>query len=136
MSIVYKERAVSIAKGGYSKYFHKWDINLSSILDILINEAAKCTHYASDLFIFWKQVEESLCAETETYPTKRFFFGFRDMGVDHLAYINFKYDPDNIAVNPDYRCIYMLKGELDDESEFRFTLYEIEVIGFKEEEAC
>ena len=136
MSIVYKERAVSIAKGSYNKYSHKWDINLSSILDILIKEAAKCVRYASDLFISWKQVEESLCVETETYPTKRFFFGFRDMGVDHLAYINSKYDPDNIGISPDYRCIYMLKGELDDESEFRFTLFKIEVIGFKEEETC
>lgn len=136
MSIIYKERVISIAYGGYDEYSHKWKINLGKILDILIKEAAKCTRYASDLFISWRQVEESLCAETKTYTTKRFFFGFRDMGVDHLAYIQAKYDPDNRAFKPDYRCIYMLKGELDDKNEFRFTLYEIEVIGFREEETC
>lgn len=136
MSIIYKERVISIAYGGYDEYSHKWKINLGKILDILIKEAAKCTRYASDLFISWRQVEESLCAETKTYPTKRFFFGFRSMGIDHFADIQANYDPGNRAVKPDYRCIYMLKGELDDKSEFRFTLYEIEVTGFKEEETC
>ena len=135
MSIVYKKKRVSRAEGGYNEHSHKWDVNLSSILDILIKEAAKCTRYASDLFISWEQVEELLKKEQLIFP-KKFFFGFRDMGVDHLAYIQAKYDPKNIGITPDYRCIYMLQGKFENEYSISFTLYEIEVIGFKEGEAC
>lgn len=135
MSIVYKKKRVSRAEGGYNEHSHKWDVNLSSILDILIKEAAKCTRYASDLFISWEQVEELLKKEQLIFP-KKFFFGFRDMGVDHLAYIQAKYDPRNIGITPDYRCIYMLQGKFENEYSISFTLYEIEVIGFKEEETC
>ena len=135
MSIVYKKKRVSRAEGDYNEHSHKWDVNLSSILDILIKEAAKCTRYASDLFISWEQVEELLKKEQLIFP-KKFFFGFRDMGVDHLAYIQAKYDPRNIGITPDYRCIYMLQGKFENEYSISFTLYEIEVIGFKEEETC
>lgn len=135
MSIVYKKKRVSRAEGGYNEHSHKWDVNLSSILDILIKEAAKCTRYASDLFISWEQVEELLKKERLDYP-RMFFFGFRDMGVDHLAYIQAKYDPRNIGITPDYRCIYMLQGKFENEYSISFTLFEIEVIGFKEGEAC
>lgn len=135
MSIVYKKKCVSSAEGDYNECSHKWDVNLSSILDLLIKEAAKCTRYASDLFISWEQVEELLKKEQLIFP-KKFFFGFRDMGVDHLAYIQAKYDPSNIGINPDYRSIYMLQGKFKDEYTIRFDLYEIEVIGFREEETC
>lgn len=135
MSIVYKKKCVSFAEGGYNKCSHKWDVNLSSILDILIKEAAQCTRYASDLFISWEQVEEFLKKEKPGL-SKLFFFGFRDMGVDHLAYIQAKYDPRNIGITPDYRCIYMLQGKFENEYSISFTLFEIEVIGFREEETC
>ena len=135
MSIVYKKKHVSTAEGSYNERSHKWDVNLYGILDILLKEAAKCIRYGGELFISWDQVEELLEKEGLDFP-RMFFFGFYDWGVDNLASIQNKYDPRNTAVTPDYRSIYMLKGKFKDEYTISFTLYEIEVTGFKEEETC
>lgn len=65
----------------------KFDINYSSILTFLIQTAGRiCKHYASDLFITWSSLEEKLKNNPE-YKGEKFLFGFREMGVDHNAFV-------------------------------------------------
>lgn len=61
----------------------KWEINYSSILTKLIQEAGRwCEYYASDLFIMWKyNIDKKL--DDGTMDTEQFVFGFRDDGVDY-----------------------------------------------------
>ena len=128
MGIVYKKTSIMEASGQYNARLHKWDVNLSSILTFLIKEAAKCNSYSSDLFITWNGVEKSLY--TELQGEQQFFFGFREMGEDHLAFIDCKYNPKNVGRIPDYRVIYMLEGT-EAEGFITFTLYEVEVTGYE-----
>lgn len=60
-----------------------WEINYSSILTRLIQEAGRwCEHYASDLFIMWKYgIDEKL--DNGSINTANLVFGFRDDGIDH-----------------------------------------------------
>ena len=129
MGIAYKKTCIMETSGQYNVMLHKWDVNLSSILTFLIKEAAKCNFYSSDLFITWSGVEKSLY--TERYGKQQFFFGFREMGVDHLAFIDCKYDPEKTWINPDYRVIYMLEGTEAEGFFIGFTLYEVEVTGYE-----
>ena len=47
--------------GSYSPSKGKWEINYSSILTKLIQEAGRWTErYASDLFLGWKEIDEIL----------------------------------------------------------------------------
>lgn len=68
-------------KGAWSRsLIERYDINCSSILTRLIQEAGRvCRYYASDLFIEWKGVEASLSAYGE--GTETFAFGFYKSGV-------------------------------------------------------
>lgn len=122
MGITFKKAKIETATG------KRWNVNLSSILTFLIKEAAKCASFSSDLFIIWQGVEESL--NIESYGKQQFFFGFREMGVDHLAFIDCKYNPEITWINPDYRVIYMLEGTQSDD-DITFTLYKIEVTGYE-----
>ena len=126
--MIYKKEKIETATGGFNSYFKRWDVNLSGILSFLIKEAAKCVFFSSDLFITWQGVEKSLY--TELYGKQQFFFGFREMGVDHLAFIDCKYNPEKTWINPDYRVIYMLEGTRSGD-DITFTLYRIEVIGYE-----
>lgn len=61
------------------------NINMSSIWTELIKEAAKCTSYSADVLIDIDTAREKLASgkpEDFTY-----YFGFRDNGVDHEAFI-------------------------------------------------
>lgn len=128
MGITFKKEKIETATGGFNSYFKRWDVNLSGILSFFIKEAAKCAFFSSDLFIAWQGVEKSLY--TELYGEQQFFFGFREMGVDHLAFIDCKYNPEKTWINPDYRVIYMLEGTQSDD-DITFTLYKIEVTGYE-----
>ena len=70
-------------RGCFNPLKGKWEINYSSILTKLIQEAGRwCEHYASDLFIIWKyNIDKKL--DDGTMDTERFVFGFRKDGVDH-----------------------------------------------------
>lgn len=60
----------------------KWEINYSSILTRLIQEAGRwCEYYASDLFVTWHNIDKKL--DDGTMDTEQFVFGFRSDGVDH-----------------------------------------------------
>ena len=59
------------------------NINYSSILSRLIVEAGKrCEAYASDLFISWESMLNDI-SKIEGNTNLTYYFGFRDMGVDH-----------------------------------------------------
>lgn len=76
-----KEEGQLIISGGNASV----DINMSSIWTELIKEAAKCDSYSSDVLIDIDAVREKLASgkpEDFTY-----YFGFRDNGVDHEAFI-------------------------------------------------
>ena len=69
--------------GSYNPLEGKWEINYSSILTRLIQEAGRwCESYASDLFVQWKyKIDQKL--DNGTLYTDTFVFAFRDSGVDH-----------------------------------------------------
>ena len=68
--------------GSYNPLEGKWEINYSSILTRLIQEAGRwCESYASDLFVQWKyKIDQKL--DNGTLYTDTFVFAFRDSGVD------------------------------------------------------
>lgn len=80
------EKPIDDAYGYWNNYRGCFDLNYSSILTKLIQEAGRwCEHYASDLFISWKTVEKEL--ENAGLEDTCYYFGFRKMGVDHLPFI-------------------------------------------------
>lgn len=65
-----------------------FDVNLSSILTILIQTAGRyCESYASDLFIDWEEVKKFINFPPVAGNQKLFIFGFRRNGVDHETYV-------------------------------------------------
>ena len=69
----------------------RWSINYSSILSDLICKAGRyCKHYASDLFIEWESIKN--CLDDPNYEGETYLFGFREMGVDHDAWIQCELD--------------------------------------------
>lgn len=81
MKLVKEAQGQLIIRGGKASV----DINMSSIWTELIKEAAKCDSYSSDVLIDIDAVREKLASgkpEDFTY-----YFGFRDNGVDHEAFI-------------------------------------------------
>ena len=89
-------------------------VNTSDILTYLIRHVGKHTKkYASDLFITWRSVEDFLEAlpmafrrSTEKVGAKDFWFGLRDMGVDHKDFIETRDEP--------YIKLYVLMIEITD----------------------
>lgn len=83
----------------------KFGLNYSTILTVLIKEAAQCEHYASDLFIDWQSVAAFI--EDPTPGTRTWLFGFRDMGVDGEMFVKARLESPGCYGNP-YRVIYGL----------------------------
>lgn len=105
------EKVYSEAEGRWSIYSRKFDVNYSSILTKLIQEAGRwCESYASDLFIDWQKVEHFM--ENSEFTSEKLVFGFRKMGVDHLEYVlsslNNGYSTDY------YRSVWMLEIKVED----------------------
>ena len=66
------------------------DCNFSREWSRLINEAGRwCESYASDILIDFEAIKAYLerLASGEESEGREFWFGFRQMGVDHLAFI-------------------------------------------------
>ena len=66
------------------------DCNFSTEWSRLINEAGRwCESYASDILIDFESIREYLnsLASGETMESREFWFGFRQMGVDGLSFI-------------------------------------------------
>lgn len=72
----------------------RWIINCSSILSELIGIAGRNVgNYSSDLFISWNEIENAL--KDKDFSGKIYKFGFRDNGIDHLAWIELNKDIPN-----------------------------------------
>ena len=85
----------------------KWEINYSSILTKLIQEAGRwCEYYASDLFITWHNIDKKL--DDGTMDTEQFVFGFREDGVDHKEW--YELNKNDIGR---YRAVWFLDVTVD-----------------------
>ena len=104
-------------EGRWISHNEKVDINYSSILTKLIQEAGRlCDYFASDLFISWESVKRWI---NELYigepKSETFVFGFRKSGVDHKEWVENKYQNPTVYGTPKeiYREIYVLKMDFD-----------------------
>ena len=96
------------SEGTWSTFVEKWDVNYSSILTELIQNAGRwCERFASDLFISWQTIDNYL--KNQTIENKSFLFGFRQSGVDHDTFIFSKFNHDEYT--EEYRSIYRLDIE-------------------------
>ena len=100
----------TIRESGYfDRSTWRWEINTSSILTSLIQDAGRyCNSYASDLFIQWQErIAKKLAdgsLETETQV-----FAFRDMGVDNIDFYKNHIQDANY-----YRSIWFLDTEVNE----------------------
>ena len=103
--------------GYYNPLEGKWEINYSSILTRLIQEAGRwCEHYASDLFVQWKyEIEQKL--DNGTLYTNTFVFAFRDSGVDSEEWYENHKNEHNY-----YRAVWFL-DVVTDEGKIKMTLH-------------
>lgn len=95
--------------GCFNQLKGKWEINYSSILTKLIQEAGRwCEYYASDLFILWKyDIDKKL--NDGTMNTEQFVFGFRNDGIDRKEWYKLhKNDTDR------YRAVWFLDVTVND----------------------
>lgn len=99
------------ASGYRSSYSGKFEINDSSILTRLIQEAGRfCESFASDLFIDWNGVQrwiENAAAAVDDSAV--FLFGFRQMGVDGNSFILSRYNGGAyVCPEKEYRSMWRL----------------------------
>ena len=103
--------------GSYNPLEGKWEINYSSILTRLIQEAGRwCESYASDLFVQWKyKIDQKL--DNGTLYTDTFVFAFRDSGVDSEEWYENHKNEHNY-----YRAVWFL-DVVTDEGKIKMTLH-------------
>ena len=98
-----------------------WGINTSSILTELIQQTGRfAERFASDLFIDWQSVNAwigSGCEENKTW-----FFGIRESGVDHEAFITSRMESCGRYWQHNYRKIFRLDATIEERS---YGLYAI-----------
>lgn len=92
------------------------NINYSEILSRLINEAGQvCRSYSSDLFISWENLLLDISKTEEENAEIIRYFGFREFGVDHEAYVKTRLSaPDCYGDHPYYSIFKLtvsLKGD-------------------------
>ena len=103
--------------GSYNPLEGKWEINYSSILTRLIQEAGRwCESYASDLFVQWKYgIDQKL--DNGTLYTNTFVFAFRDSGVDSEEWYENHKNEHNY-----YRAVWFL-DVLTDKGKIKMMLH-------------
>ena len=103
--------------GSYNPLEGKWEINYSSILTRLIQEAGRwCESFASDLFVQWKYgIDQKL--DNGTLYTDTFVFAFKDSGVDSEEWYENHKNEHNY-----YRTVWYL-DVLTDEGKIKMTLH-------------
>ena len=103
--------------GSYDPLERKWEINTSSILTRLIQEAGRwCEHYASDLFVQWKyEIEQKL--DNGTLETDTFVFAMYNSGVDSEEWYENHKNEHNY-----YRAVWFL-DVVTDEGKITMTLH-------------
>lgn len=107
-------RGTAITAEGYV-YQNKAEINMSSIYTKLIQEAGRfCDAYASDLIIEIDSVRKAI----ECYESKDFYFGFRDMGVDHNAFIECR----SLNELREYRAIWKLSLAFTEDDYYQYKI--------------
>lgn len=107
---------------GYARSNGAYDINHSSILTELIHEAGRyCESFASDLFIDWQRVLETI-DEAEPGMKRTFLFGFRQQGVDHDSFIFSRFNSYGYSAKLEYRSLWRLDIKTDDDGSIVMTL--------------
>ena len=123
------ETVICTEKGEWSNYpFYsyapngKYDVNLSSILTLLIQKAGHiCKHYASDLFITWISFDKRL--ENPDYAGEKILFGFREMGVDSNTYVLCRLNNYGlVSLKAEVEQLFMMNVEVNDKREISVTL--------------
>lgn len=105
------------ATGAFDRNSHKWEINTSSILTKLIQEAGRwCEYYASDLFIQWMYKVESKL-RNGTLRTCSLVFAMRASGVDHREWYEIHKDEPGY-----YRAVWFLDVKTE-ENRIEMTLH-------------
>lgn len=101
------------------------EINTSSILTKLIQSAGRfCESYASDLFISWN----SMLRDMERGELKEtYLFGMREAGVDHDKFILHRYNQNDISAHYEYRQMWRLYTNVDENGWITMCLYEIQI---------
>jgi len=112
------------------KRFKTCNINMSSIYSLLIKEAARCDHYASDVVLDIESIEEKLKAAQTSWD---YYVGFRDMGVDGPSFVKIRLEKANDADDTPYRALYRLECTPDADNKNFFTAQLFEL--YKREEA-
>lgn len=98
-----------ITATGYADSRDHFDINSSSILTTLIQEAGRyCESFASDLFIDWQRVLETIDAARPGDLQVSFLFGFRQNGVDHDSFIFSRFNQYDYHAKHEYRSLWRL----------------------------
>lgn len=102
------------------------NINYSSILSRLIVEAGKrCEAYASDLFISWESMLNDI-SKIEGNTNLTYYFGFRDMGVDHELFIQTRLDAPGTYGEKPFESIFRLDVKVDTEkNDLKMSLIQI-----------
>ena len=107
-----EEKVYANAVGWWSNYQEKFDVNYSTILTKLIQEAGRwCERYASDLFVDWISLMEKLA--DRNFDGETFLFGFRRDGVDHTSYILSRLNDGESKEY--YRSVWRLDVEIENE---------------------
>ena len=103
--------------GSYNPLEGKWEINYSSILTRLIQEAGRwCESYASDLFVQWKyKIDQKL--DNGTLETDTFVFAMYNSGVHHKEWYENHKNEHNY-----YRAVWFL-DVVTDEGKIKMTLH-------------
>lgn len=89
-------------------YDGKYEINYSSILTVLIQEAGRwCEYYASDLFIWWTCVMRERNVMEENVA-KTFCFGMHASGIDNAKTVYERLTGSGWCSDPYYRAVWMV----------------------------
>lgn len=110
-------------EGRRDYYSGKYEINYSSILSRLIQEAGRfCEYFASDLFIDWGGVLRWM-EEAEDNSESVFLFGFRQNGVDGNSFVLSRYNNGCYRYpEKEYRSMWRLEISTDDKDSIKMIL--------------
>lgn len=121
-----KVKPIKQDSGDFNEYRGKYEINYSSVLTRLIQEAGKCEYYASDLFFDWNYMIDILenIDQPKDFSLIR-VFGFRESGVDHKAFVDSRLDCPACYGRKEeiYHGIYVLTLECRESGEVKMNLY-------------
>lgn len=90
------------------------NINYSSILSSIVEAGKRCEAYASDLFISWESMLNDI-SKIEGNTNLTYYFGFRDMGVDHELFIQTRLDAPEAYGEKPFESIFRLDVKVDTE---------------------